>query len=129
MHRFDEVDDPRSRHARRHSLPAILCLAVCAGVGGAHTIAALARLGRAHQAWFDTWLDLLHGLPSQYTFRRVLGGCGPRSRAACCARWVPDMQGQLPGAAVAVAGKQLRGSHDRSAELPALHMVSAWATA
>ncbi len=39
------------------------------------------------------------------------------------------MQGQLPGAAVAVAGKQLRGSHDRSAELPALHMVSAWATA
>ncbi len=44
---------------------------------------------------------------------------------ACFERWVQDMQVQLPGDAVAVDGKPLRGSHDRSAARPALPRVSA----
>jgi len=45
----------------------------------------------------------------------------------CLARWVEQLQLQLAGETVAIDGKTLRGSHDRSAGREALHVVNAWA--
>ncbi|CAN5774105.1 hypothetical protein BH23PLA1_BH23PLA1_28420 [soil metagenome] len=38
-----EVPDPRSRHGRRHPLPAVLALVCCAILCGARSFAALAQ--------------------------------------------------------------------------------------
>ena len=41
-----EVPDPRSRHGRRHPLPAILSLSVAAMLSGARSLYAIAQWGR-----------------------------------------------------------------------------------
>jgi hypothetical protein len=43
-----QVPDPRSRHGRRHPLPAILSLAVVAMLAGAKSYQAIAQFGREH---------------------------------------------------------------------------------
>jgi hypothetical protein len=39
---------------------------------GADDVVAIARFGRAKQAWFETFLELPHGIPSHDTFNLCL---------------------------------------------------------
>ena len=45
---FEQVPDPRSPLGRRHSLPAILTLAVCAMLANCHSLYAIHQWGREH---------------------------------------------------------------------------------
>ena len=53
----------------------------------------------------------------------------PDAFEACFRAWVASICELIPGEVVAVDGKTLRRSHNRSKGLAALHMVSAFATA
>ena len=72
---FVSLTDPRVARARRHHLLDILILAVCASLGGANTWADVERFATAKLAFFQTFLDLPHGMPSHDTFDRVLEAC------------------------------------------------------
>ena len=48
MQAFEQVADPRSPSGRRHSLPAILTLAVCAMLANCHSLYAIHQWGREH---------------------------------------------------------------------------------
>ena len=45
---FEQVPDPRNPSGRRHSLPAILTLAVCAMLANCHSLYAIHQWGREH---------------------------------------------------------------------------------
>ena len=45
---FEKVPDPRSPSGRRHPLPAILTLAVCAMPANCHSLYAIHQWGREH---------------------------------------------------------------------------------
>src|SRR5437016_5041102 len=46
---FAAVPDPRSRHGRRHPLPALLALATAAMLSGARSLYAIAQWGRLQE--------------------------------------------------------------------------------
>lgn len=69
--------------------------------------------------------DVAHGIASHDTFGRVLGLLDPGPFEACFRRWVAAICELLPGQVIAVDGKTLRCSHDRSSALAARHLVSA----
>ena len=48
MQAFEQVPDPRNPSGRRHSLPAILTLAVCAMLANCHSLYAIHQWGREH---------------------------------------------------------------------------------
>jgi len=129
-----EVPDPRSRHGRRHPLPAILALLVLAMLRGCKGPVAIAQFGR------DYGVPLAHALgfhrgrtPAASCLSKLLSRLDAVAFEAALARWI---QARTSAAATApdgpkdkeplsIDGKTLRGSRD--GEVPGQHLVSAYA--
>lgn len=84
------------------------------------------QFGNAKRAWFAQFLELPHGIPSHDTFGRVFARLNPDQFERCFLDWVQTL---LPaqGEQIAIDGKTLRRSHDRTQGRGPLHLVSAWA--
>lgn len=126
---FWELEDPR-RYNRRHYLRDILVIAICAAIGGADGWEDVELFGKAKEEWLKEvlGLELPHGIPSSDTFRRVFGALDAEQFQACFVNWIQAVDRVTEGQIVAIDGKVLRRSHDRSLGQEALHMVSAWSS-
>lgn len=124
---FVDLGDPRKERGHNHRLLDMVGLTLCGTIAGANSWADIERFARAHQDWFEEFLELPYGIPSHDTFGRVFARLDTEEFQQCLARWVEHLQLHLAGETVAIDGKTLRGSHDRSAGQEALHVVNAWA--
>src|SRR3954451_7132151 len=125
---FGTLPDPRREHLRAHRLVDILTIALCAVICGADDWVAVETFGQSKEAWLRTFLELPGGIPSHDTFGRVFARLDPEEFRRCFVAWVQAVVGDPGQQVVAVDGKTLRRSHDRSSGKAALHLVSAWAT-
>ncbi len=124
--RFADLSDPRAPLGIRHSLEAILTIALCAVLCGADTWVEIAEFGTARSAWFATFLDLPHGIPSHDTFGRVFAALDPEQFERCFRAWTRGIAQALEAQVVALDGKALRRAHDAGRR--PLQVVSAWAS-
>lgn len=122
------LEDPRIERQRRHKLGDILVIAVCAVLCGAESFPAIEDFGQVRYAWLKQFLELPNGIPSHDTFNRVLRVLDPVQFQACFLSWMQAVAEETQGEVVAIDGKTLRRSFDRSSAKRAIHMVSAWAT-
>lgn len=129
FHHFSCVEDPRIERNKRHLLLDILTIAICAAIGGADTWVDVEHFGNAKLAWFRRFLALPNGIPSHDTFGRVFARLCPEQFQRAFLSWVHAACHTLQGEIVAIDGKTARRSHDRANDTPALHLVSAWASA
>lgn len=125
MAQFEELADPRGTYGVRHSLEAILTIALCGVLCGADSGVDIAAFGTAKAAWFATFLDVPHGLPSHDTFGRVFCALDPEQCETCFRTWTQGMAGTLDAQVIARDGQTLRRAHD-ARERP-VQGVSAWA--
>lgn len=123
---IDCITDPR-HHNTRHQLYDMLMISLCAIISGADTWTQVEEYGRTKQAWFNEFLELPNGIPSHDTFGRLFARLEPKAFQTFFTRWVQDLPHSLKGKTVAIDGKTLRRSHDRTNGTAAIHMVSAWA--
>ena len=126
---FGSVRDPRIDRSKRHQLLDIIAIALCGVICGADSWAEIEAFGCAKLTWLRTFLALPNGIPSHDTFGRVFAALDPEQFEQGFARWVAALADRTAGRVIALDGKTLRRSHDRSAGHPALHLVSAWASA
>ena len=96
---------------------------------GQHTWTDIAFYGQDHQAWLQTFLQLPNGIPSHDTFRYVFTRLDPAAFQRCFGSWIAALSAATGLAHIAIDGKALRGSLDRTHGQPPLHLVSAWASA
>lgn len=122
------LEDPRIERQKRHKLGDILVIAVCAVLCGAESFPAIEDFGRVRYAWLKQFLELPNGIPSHDTFNRVLRLLDPVQFQACFLSWMQAVAEETQGEVVAIDGKTLRRSFDKSSTKRAIHMVSAWAT-
>lgn len=120
------VPDPRSRHGRRHPLPALLAAVCLALLCGAKSYAAIAQWAA------DQDLALMHRLgftrrpPKLGGFRKLLMALDVAAFEAVLSRWAEALLGRpaaaAPPEAFALDGKSARGSFDGLEK--AVHLLS-----
>ncbi len=125
---FVDLADPRQDRGHNHNLQDMIALVLCGTLCGADSYADIERFCVAHQEWFEQFLELPYGIPSHDTLGRVFARLDTDGFQHCLGKWVAELQQHLAGETVAIDGKTLCGSHDRSAGQQALHVVNAWAT-
>lgn len=126
---FGELEDERKAKGKRHELLDIIVIAVCAVICGAESWTDIELFGKAKEGWLKRYLALPHGIPSHDTFGRVFARLNPEQFEASFLSWVQAVFERTEGEVVALDGKTVRRSHDRSNGKSAIHLVSAWATA
>lgn len=124
---FDEMPDPRIDRTKKHELVDILAIAICGTIAGAEGWVAVEEFGLSREQWFRTFLSLPNGIPSHDTFGRVFSMLDPKAFTRVFTAWMAEVAELTLGEVVAIDGKTLRRSHDRSAGKSAVHMVSLWA--
>jgi predicted transposase YbfD/YdcC len=124
------IEDPRCAWKVEHRLIDILVIAVCAVLGEAETFEDIALYGRCKEAWLRGFLALPNGIPSHDTFRRVFTLIDPDAFERCFLGWVRAVfrPGEDGPRQVAIDGKTVRRSFDRTKGRSPLHLVSAYAT-
>jgi predicted transposase YbfD/YdcC len=125
---FADLPDPRRAQGKRHRLSDMIVIAVCAVICCADGWADVADFGRAKLKWFQTFLDLPHGIPCQDTFERVFARLDPDGFERCFMSWTAALAGSSRGKLVALDGKKLRRSFAHAWDhSTATHLVSAFA--
>lgn len=128
IEQFSDLDDPRCLGKVEHRLLDILVIAICAVIACAESWEDIALYGRSQLPWLRQFLALPNGIPSHDTFRRVFMLIDPQAFESCFTNWVGTLAAPGEREVVAIDGKTLRGSFDRSREQSPLHVVNAWAS-
>ncbi len=137
VEQFAALHDPRCAGKVEHRLVDVLVIAVCAAVAGAESFEDVALYGRCKEPWLRGFLELPGGVPSHDTFRRVLMLIDPEAFERGFLAWVrgafptavaAEGAGAAAGEQIAVDGKTLRRSFDRTRGRSPLHVVTAYAT-
>ena len=126
---FGDLTDPRVERTKLHQLMDIVVIAICAVIAGADNWEDVEAFGKAQQEWFQTFLELPNGIPSDDTFTRVFARLAPEQFQTCFVRWIAAVSQRIGGQVIAIDGKVLRRSPDPGIGQAAIDMVSAWAAA
>lgn len=124
---FAEVADPREAWRVAHPLPEVLLLVVCGSIASCDDFDDIAAWGEAHLDFLRRFLPYHHGVPCPRWLNILMNRIDPNLFSACFMAWARELRPDAPDL-VALDGKTSRRSHDRSAGLAALHLVSAFAT-
>lgn len=126
---FAELPDPRRENEnKRHNLIDIIAISILATICGAEHFTEMEEYGNANLEFLQSFLELPNGIPSHDTFGYVFARLDAGEFQKCFASWVESIREATDGEVIAIDGKTLRRSHNRSKGKGPLHMVSAWAT-
>jgi predicted transposase YbfD/YdcC len=124
---FRDLPDPRMVGKISHKLHDILVITVCAVLCGLEHWTQIADFGKAHEAWFRTFLDLPNGIPSHDTFGKVLAALDPDAFEQRIQQWIHALlDSATEGKHIALDGKTLRRSFDHASGQAAIHMINAY---
>jgi len=126
---FAEVEDPRDNRGKAHLLLDIIVITICAVISGAESWEDIELFGKSKQEWLGTFLAIPKGIPCDDTFARVFARLDPQELQNSFLSWVKAVSEMLSGEVVAIDGKTLRHSYNRSEGKQAIQMISAWASA
>ena len=127
---FESLPDPRHTRNRRHLLVDVITIAVCGVIVGCLGPTSIERWAKAKADWLEELLSFQNGIPSRDCIRRVLSALKPEAFQTCFQSWMMSLvsKDEETRPTIAIDGKTMRRSHDRSRGLGPLHLVSAWAS-
>src|SRR3954462_10328974 len=122
---WEGLEDPRTGNAGLHDFHELLIIALCTVLCGGQSAVAMERFAQAKEGFLRGFLKLENGLPSHDTFSRLFRLLDPVRFGDAFQRFMASFAETVEGV-VAIDGKVLRRSFDRTSAKSALHMVSAW---
>lgn len=124
---FNNIDDPRIERRKLHKLIDILTISLCAVICGADTWEDIELFGESKHEWLKKFLELPNGIPSHDTFARVFARLAPEQFQKSFVSWIQSISNLTNQEIIAIDGKTLCSSYDKSNNKAAINMVSAWA--
>lgn len=126
---FEKVEDPRLNRTRKHLLIDILAITLFGIMAGAQTFDEIQMFGDIHHEWLKKYLELPNGIPSHDTINRVLSMLNPEVLQKSFLEWIGRIKGYVNENVIAIDGKTIKGSHQNSKGLKALHILNAYSCA
>ena len=124
---FSTIKEKRNKVKLQHSLEELFLVALCAVISGAQDWVAVSAYGKAKLQFLRKYLPFKHGSASHDTFTEVFAALCPTEFENCFTNWTRSLVGIIDGV-IAIDGKTVRRSHDKSGNRNAIHMISAWAS-
>jgi predicted transposase YbfD/YdcC len=125
---FNDMEDPRIDRNKLHSLWDIIVLVLCAVICHCESWEEIEDYGIAKLNWLRRFIPLSNGIPSRDTIRRVFSRFSSQEITKRFMEWTEALRETVDREVVAIDGKTLRGSYDRTSGTGALHVLSAWAS-
>lgn len=126
---FSKIEDPRIERTKKHLLMDIVALTLFAIMSGAQTFDEIELFGKLHEKWLKKYLQLHNGIPSHDTINRLLSTLDPQVLQKSFIDWITKVKGYVNENVIAIDGKTMKGSHQSSKGLKALHILSAYSCA
>jgi len=122
------IPDLRQQGKIRHKLTDILFLTVCAIIAGADEWQEIEDFGHERLEWLRKYADFENGIPVHDTIARVVSNIDSLAFEKMFINWMRAGHEITDGDVIAIDGKTVRGSYDKSKRKDAIHMVSAFST-
>jgi predicted transposase YbfD/YdcC len=122
---WEGLEDLRCGNAALHDLVELLMIALCCVLCGSQGAVDIAVCAEAKELFLRSFLTVANGLPSHPTFSRLFRNLDTDQFRDSFQRFMTQFSEQLLGV-MAIDGKVLRRSFDRTSGKSALHIVSAW---
>jgi predicted transposase YbfD/YdcC len=126
---FGDIEDPRVEGRCEYPLIEIITLAICAVIAGADSWTDIETFGKSKASWLKQFLKQEHGIPSHDTFGDVFRMIDADAFQRSFRRWIDRVFTVTKGQVIAIDGKTVVGSQDKTIGQGAIHLVNAWATA
>ena len=123
---FESVNDPRKSNATRHDLQEMLMIGLLCVLCGGEGCCDMALFGRSKEAFLRRFMTLEHGIPSHDAFSDLFNALDPENFQQAMLRLTEGFAREL-GGVIAIDGKCLRRSFDRTSGASPLHLVQAFA--
>lgn len=121
LHVLAAILDPRKRRGRRHSVAAVLAIALAATLTSTRSIAAIAQWAADAPVTVLAKLGSTAVAPSEATIRRILSRTAGDGLDAAIGAWMWLRTSTIDGSRViAFDGKAVRGARDTGGKLPFL---------
>lgn len=124
---FGDLNDPRVTRSKLYPLTEILFVVLCGTVCGAESWRDFVLFGKEKTEFLRQYFPFENGIPSKNTYARVFAALNPDAFKTCFIDWVKSLQNIL-NEVIAIDGKTLCNSINKQDNIPAIHMVSAFAT-
>ena len=111
-----------------YPLNELLFLSISALVSGINDWQSTVIFGEEKLEWLRKFFPYKHGIPSVDTLERLFSALDPVSFETCFRKWVNQISTLTDGEVIAIDGKTMRGYYETHSNLPAKHVVSAYAT-
>lgn len=124
---FGALNDPRVKRSKLYPLTEILFVVLCGAICGAESWRDFVLFGKEKTEFLRQYFPFENGIPSKNTYARVFAALNPEIFKTCFIDWVKSLQTILNDV-IAIDGKTLCNSINKQDNIPAIHMVSAFAT-
>lgn len=124
---FARLKDPRIKRKRLYPLIEILFVVLCGMICGAESWRDFVVFGKEKIDFLKQYFPFTNGIPCKDTFARLFAVLDPGAFKICFIEWIKSLQKALKDI-IAIDGKTLCNSMDEQNAVPAIHMVSAFAT-
>lgn len=121
------IPDYRQAWKVEHKLSDILLLTICAVISGAEGWEDIEDFGHVHLDFLKLYGDFENGIPVHDTIARVISCVSPQKFHECFINWMKECH-TTDEDVIAIDGKTLRGSYDKSRRRGAIHVISAFSS-
>ncbi len=128
MEHISVIPDYRQAWKVEHKLSDILLLTICAVISGAEGWEDIEDFGETHLDFLKQYGDFDNGIPVHDTIARVVSCISPAKFHECFINWMRDCHSSDDKDVIAIDGKTLRHSYDKSRRRGAIHVISAFST-
>ena len=128
MEHISIIPDYRQAWKVEHKLSDILLLTICAVISGAESWEDIEDFGETHLDFLKQYGDFENGIPVHDTIARVVSCISPAKFHECFINWMRDCHSSDDKDVIAIDGKTLRHSYDKSRRKGAIHVISAFST-
>lgn len=126
---FSSIEDTRQSAKITYPLFDVLFLTLCAVISGCQGWEDIEDFGEARLQWLQKLGFFAEGVPVHDTIARIIARIEPTQLQRCFADWMQAVAVLTEGQVVAIDGKTLCSSYNRTSRRSAIHMVSAFASA